>query len=280
MLIDTHAHLNFSAYQDDGPAVAARIQAAGMKVINVGSQYTTSERAVALAAQYPGTMYAAVGLHPIHLFDAEVDEGEVHFQSRREEFDVARYRQLAQQPGVVAIGEMGIDYFHVPAGVERRLFERTQQDAFALGVSLARELSLPIILHCRGARGDESRAYLDMLGVLREVGYSRGVVHCYTADWPTAEMFLSAGFMISFTGIITYPKTVALAEVVSRVPLDRMMVETDAPYLAPQAVRGQRNEPVYVRYVAERIAQIKQLPYDEVEQATTATAQSFFKIPT
>lgn len=278
MLIDTHAHLNFAAYKDDIEEVIKRTKTEDTKVINVGSQYSTSQRAVEMAEKHASHFYAAVGLHPIHLFDMHVDESEVGFKTRKEEFSTESYKKLASSPQVVAIGEMGIDYFHRPDEVPIREFERIQKWNFLKGINLAKELGLPLILHCRGSKENETKAYIDMLGVLKEGKYNKGVVHCYTADWETAKKFLDAGFMISFTGIITFPKTAKLAEVVRKTPIDRIMIETDSPYLAPQIVRGKRNEPRYVRYVASRVAEIKGLDYDEVEEKTFSNAEKFFKL--
>lgn len=278
MLIDTHAHLNFAAYKEDIDEVADRIVQEGMKVINVGSQMSTSERAIELAEKYPNNMYAAVGLHPIHLFSSEVDESEIPFISRQEDFSTENYLKLTENPKVVAIGEMGIDYFHVPAGVDTEEFKNKQAWTFMKGIQLAKKINLPIILHCRSAVNEPVKAYDDMLDILKQENYNNAVVHCFTADWPVAKKFLDEGFMISFTGIITYPKTKDLEKVVKKTPLDRMMVETDAPYLAPQIMRGKRNEPRFVRYVADQIAEIKNLSYDEVEETTTNNANKFFKL--
>lgn len=278
MLIDTHAHLNFAAYKDDVAEVIQRIVNENMKVINVGSQFSTSERAVKIAEKYPGTCYAAVGLHPIHLFEMEFDESEMPFKTRKEEFISENYEQLAKNPNVVAIGEMGLDYFHMPSGVSQREFENKQRWTFLKGIQLAQRLRLPVILHCRGSKEDEERPYKQMLEVLKESGYTKAVLHCFTSTWQIAEKYLKAGFMISFTGIITYPKTKELEKVVKNTPLDRMMVETDSPYLAPQMVRGKRNEPRFVRYVADRIAEIKGISPEEVEETTTNNAINFFNL--
>jgi TatD DNase family protein len=278
MLIDTHAHLNFSAFKDDLDEVMSRITSAGMKVINVGSQYSTSQRAVELAKKYPGVCYAAIGLHPIHLFELHVDVEEMPFNSRQEEYKAEAYRVLAKNPGVVAIGEVGLDYFQMPTGMTKTDFKIKQKWVFLKQLQLAKELDLPVILHCRGDKEEMERAYLDMLQILKEADYCRVVVHCYTADWEIAKKFLDFGAMISFTGIITFPKTEKIAGAVRHIPLDKIMVETDCPYLAPQIVRGQRNEPRFVQYVAGRIADIKGLSYDEVEEQTTNNAMNFFNL--
>lgn len=276
MLIDTHAHLNFAAFKDDIDEVAQRIVDDEIKVINVGSQFSTSQRAVELAEKYPNHFYASIGLHPIHLFEVDYDESEINFKTRREDFNCEKYEELARNPRVVAIGETGIDYFHMPAGVSIKEFENKQRWIFLKELQLAQKLRLPVIFHCRGAKENSGKAYKDMLKVLKDFGYFRGVIHCFSADYEIARQFLNLGFLISFTGIITYPKTDKLAVVVKKVPLDRIMVETDAPYLAPQIVRGKRNEPRFVRYIADRIAEIKSLEYEEVEEATTKNAVGFF----
>jgi TatD DNase family protein len=277
-LIDTHCHLNFSAYKDDLDAVIKRTLDAGMRVINVGSQNTTSQRAVELAQKYPGKLFAAVALHPLHLFETYVDEVEIPFKTREEQFDHEYYKNLALQPGVVAIGECGLDYYRVPEGIDEPTFVKTQKNNFLQHIQLAQEVGKPLILHVRASKAEPNRAYLETLEVLQHAGYNRGVVHCYTGDVDTARKFLEAGFYISFTGIITFSNAKSLWPVVKYVPMDRIMIETDAPYLAPQAVRGKRNEPLFVKYVAEKIAELKNTSLNHVEEKTTKNASGFFKL--
>ena len=135
------------------------------------------------AEKYPNSCYAAIGLHPIHLFSTDVDESEISFKSREEDFKSNTYEELAKNPKVVAIGEMGIDYFHVPGGVPLDEFENKQHWTFLKGIQLAKKLSLPLIMHCRGSNDNVAKAYDDMLAVLKEADYNNGVVHCFTADW-------------------------------------------------------------------------------------------------
>jgi TatD DNase family protein len=277
-LIDTHCHLNFNAYKDDLDAVIQRTLDAGMRVINVGSQSSTSQRAVDMAKQYPGKFFAAVALHPLHLFETYVDEVEIPFKTREEVFDPQFYGDLVKHPGVVAIGECGLDYFRVPEGVDEATFTKKQKETFLQQINLAQEHDLPLILHVRASKTEPNRAYLETLEVLQHAGYNRGVVHCYTADIDTARKFLDAGFHISFTGIITFPNAKELLPVVQFVPMDRIMVETDAPYLSPQPVRGKRNEPLYVQYVAQKIAEVKGLQVSAVEAQTTENAEFFFRL--
>jgi TatD DNase family protein len=247
-------------------------------VINVGSQLSTSQRAVELSVKYPGQLYAAVGLHPFHLFKMHIDKAELAFITRQEEFQAAAYEALAKKQGVVAIGECGLDYWHKPENISLTEFKTKQKWTFLKQLQLAKKLNRPVIVHCRGDNEDMARAYNDTAAIIKDFGDHPAVVHCFTADWATAQKFLDLGLMISFTGVITYPKTAKLAQVVKQTPLDRVMVETDAPYLAPQIVRGQRNEPRYVQYVAARIAEIKGLPYEEVVERTTENAIDFFKL--
>ncbi|MFA6042617.1 MAG: TatD family hydrolase [Patescibacteria group bacterium] len=280
-LIDTHCHLNFNAYKDDLDQVIERTLAAGMRVINIGSQSTTSQRAVELAKQHPGKFFAAIGLHPLHLFETFVDKDEVDipFKTRQEVFDVAFYSNLAKEKGVVAVGECGVDYYRVPDGIDPQVFVARQKEVFLQQAAFAQGHDLPLVLHTRAHPKEPTKAYNDLLELLQHAGYNRGVVHCYTGDVDTARKFVDAGCLISFTGIITFPNATKLLDVVRFVPLDRMMVETDAPYLAPQQFRGKRNEPLYVQHVADKIAEVKGIGVEEVVRQTTKNAEVFFHLP-
>ncbi len=277
-LIDTHCHLNFQAYKADVDDVIKRTLAAGLRVINIGTQRDTSQTAVDLAQKYPGKLFASVAIHPVHLHSQHVDEEESSFNTREEQFDHAYYKDLAQQPGVVAIGECGLDYFRMPDGVDEKAFMQKQKEVFLQHIQLAQEVDKPLILHVRGSKDNPQGAYLDLLEVMKHANYTRGVVHCYTGDLDTARKFLDAGCMLSFTGIITFPNAKELHEVVKYAPLDRIMVETDAPYLAPQQFRGKRNEPLFVQFVAQKVAEVKGLEYAAVEQQTIKNAEVFFSL--
>lgn len=262
MLIDTHAHLNFRAYRKDRPEVIARCLKEGMKVINVGSQQQNSLAAVELARQYPGNLFAAVGFHPIHVVDTD--------------FVAPDFEKLLaeNEKYIVAIGEVGLDYYRLPE--DKRLKEETiskQRETFRFFIGLARQHSLPLILHCRDA-------YADLLEELKGAELkSGGVVHCFLGNRSLARKFLDLGLHLGFTGIITFADNNELLEVVKEVPLDRILIETDAPYLAPGPFRRQRNEPPYVRYVAEKIAELKGISYDEVVRQTAENAVRLFRLP-
>lgn len=274
MLIDYHAHVNFSAYKDDADAVIKRALESGVFVVLVGTQIDTSRKAVEMARQYDHGVWASVGLHPIHTEDMEVDEEETHFATRAEIFNPAAYNALAQEEKVVAIGECGLDYFHLSQ-------KERQQSAFRHHLDLASETDLPLILHCRGSKQDPIDAYRDQLRILREYIEAgkikrRGSIHCFISTWAIAQQYLALGFYIGFTGVITFPKTEHYAEVVRNVPLDRILVETDCPYLTPVPYRGKRNEPLYVRAVAERVAQLRASSIGKIEEQLLANTLRVF----
>ena len=245
MLIDTHAHLNFSVYQDDAGEVIRRSLDNDIWLINVGSQYTTSKRAVETAEKYEKGVYAAVGLHPIYAKD---------------KFQYEKYKTLAKSKKVVAIGEIGLDY-----KAEYVSFKEKQKEVFLKQLDLAKELSLPIIFHCR-------MAHHDLLKII-DSGL-QGVIHCFTGTWEEAQKYLDMGFYLGFNGIIFKMNS---DEIIKKMPSDRILIETDCPFLTPPPKEG-RNEPLYVKYVAEKIAKIKELSYKEIVQITTKNAKELFKI--
>ncbi len=286
MLVDYHAHVNFSAFQNDADEVIKRALTGGVFMILIGSQIDTSSRAVKMAGQYEKGVWAAIGLHPIHLEKTTRDEEESHFISRAEVFDPAAYRALGQNTKVVAVGECGLDYFHLPSDVPIAQVKIKQHTTFRQHLDLADALDLPLILHCRGSVNDPSDAYRDMLGILGEYVAAlkikrRGAIHCFVSTLDIAQQFLALGFHIGFTGVITFEKKGVgpYDEVIRNVPLERILVETDCPYLAPHPMRGKRNEPLYVRYVVEKIAQVKNMSAEKVEtQLFANTGQVFYKM--
>ena len=286
MLIDTHTHVNFNSFKDDYQQVIQQTLNQEIWLINAGSQYTTSARALKLAQAYPQGVYAAIGLHPIHLFSLEVDEGEGEFVSRQERFDLKKYQALLDQDmtkKIVAIGEIGLDYYHLP---ERRSFDevkRIQAEQFIKQLEFAMQNNLPVIIHCRGTAQDSYGAYDDLYDILsRQIKNGlnlRGVIHCYGGNLAQAKKFIKLGFYIGFTGIITFGKNAEpLREIARQLPLDKILVETDAPYLTPAPYRGQRNEPSYVEYVAKKIAEIRKLSFSEIAEQSTLNAKKLFNL--
>ncbi|MFA6392329.1 MAG: TatD family hydrolase [Patescibacteria group bacterium] len=278
MLIDTHTHVNFNLFKDDGPDVIDRALTNNIWVINVGSQYKTSLRAVNIAKDYTEGVYAIVGLHPIHLFKMHVDEDEIDFSSRQEEYDKEAYLELARDPKVVGIGEVGMDYYHMPDGENIETVKKKQEEVFREQISLAVDLDKAVTIHCRGTKEDPSGVYQDVMNIVKDYPKIRAVVHCYTGDLKTAKQIINMGLNLSITGIVTFKNAKELHAVVKEIPLENMMVETDAPYLAPDPYRGKRNEPSYVRYVAEKIAELKGISFEEVADVTTANAKKLFKL--
>ncbi|NLE43914.1 MAG: TatD family hydrolase [Chloroflexi bacterium] len=250
-LFDSHAHLQFAQYDEDRQAVIARSRDWGViGILNVGADLESSRAAVALAARYE-FMFASVGVHP---HDADKLSSDV----------LAELRALAADSGVVAIGEIGLDYYRdlAPRDAQRRAFERQ--------LALAVDLGLPAIVHSRDA-------HRDALTILDEWP-GTGVLHSYSAGPDALTEVLDMGFSIGISGPVTYPRADELRRVVECAPIDRLLVETDCPYLAPVPYRGRRNEPAYVRYVVEMIADVRGIPAEEVAEATAANARRLFGI--
>jgi TatD DNase family protein len=280
-LIDTHTHLNFPDFyssQEVGECIK-RAQDKGIWVINVGSDLKSSKLAVEIAEKYDEGVYVSAGLHPN--------------DNKNEIFKVEEYRKLISHPKTIAIGECGLDYFRVKK--ENGQEKERQLEIFKKQIELAIELNKPLMIHCRDTH-DEVLEILetyrnsprDRLGAsLRQsLGELRGNTHFFSGTWEQAQKYFDLGFMISFTGVITFPTSPRLRrtstcdyeEVIRKAPLDKIMIETDAPFVAPVPHRGQRNEPSYIDEVAKKIAEIKNISYEEAAKATTENAKRLFKI--
>ncbi|MEN9649042.1 MAG: hypothetical protein RL094_9 [Candidatus Parcubacteria bacterium] len=277
--IDIHAHLNFAAYDADRAEVAARAKEQGVWMINVGTSLQTSKEVVQLSDEYTEGVYSIIGLHPVHSHSSHDDEQEsttgeaATLAPEGEEFDVEAYEKLIQNPKVVAVGECGLDYFHLPEGKEDES-KKVQEKAFRLQVELAMKYDKPIMIHAR-------QSYTEILGIIDEYlslpgSNLRGNVHFFAGTIEEAQAFLDRGFTLSFTGVVTFAKQ--YEELVRYVPLDRMMSETDCPYVAPVPYRGRRNEPLYVTEVVKKIAEIKGLPLEEVKKTLVDNAFKAFKL--
>lgn len=279
MLFDTHAHLNFSAFKKDADEIIKECLKKDVWMINVGSQYSTSSRAVEYAQKYEQGVFAAVGLHPIHLQDIAVEEEGQVIKTRAEEFNPSSYSLLARQDEVVAIGETGLDFYRIE-GDEKVIgkIREKQMEVFRQQIKLAKDLDLPLILHCRGTADHPLGAYEKMLEILEQEGRYKGVIHCFGADLITAKRFVDLGYNIGFTGVITFDKTGKLSETAENIPLEKILIETDSPYLAPEPYRGKRNSPLYVEFIAREIAQIKKIKYKEVAEQTFKNALEVFNI--
>jgi TatD DNase family protein len=283
MLVETHAHLDYPDFAPDFDDMLRRATEAGIaRIITIGTSVESSRRAVDLAEKYPN-VFAVIGVHPTYAHEAEADV-------------VTPLRELAKNPGVVAIGEIGLDYHHLPsvevkkrkdvqvfnalqsetedqieAGIEEGAYKAKQAELFEQLLDLAVELRMNVVIHQRDA-------WDDTLEILRDYGRQvSGVFHCFGGTLEQANEVLGRGHLVSFTGIVTFKNGKHVRDVAAKVPLDSFMVETDCPYLAPVPYRGKRCEPAYTRLVAEEIARARGVSLEEIAGATTVTAQEFFR---
>ena len=280
MLTDTHAHLDYPDYAGDLDAVIARASEAGVRrIISIGTGIESSRRAVALAEKYP-SVYAVVGLHPTNVLQEPGDW-------------LGALSELAAHPKVAAIGETGLDYHHPPserlasspaisalqaemsedtkAAIIDGAYKAAQSEAFCAQLDLAVGLGLNVVIHQRDAWDDTLQILAPYSGKLR------GVFHCFGNLPEQALEILDMGHLVSFTGIVTFKNAQVVRDVVAAIPSDAFMVETDCPYLAPAPFRGKRCEPAHTRLVAEKIAEVRGVPFDEIAAATEATAAKFFR---
>jgi len=283
--IDTHAHVNINAFKDDWREVAERTREEGVMHINVGTQQSTSKRAVEIAESFEDGVYAMVGLHPVHTSASYHDESELGenmkaFTSRGEVFDVEYYRELAKSEKVVAIGECGYDYYRLEADTKE-----VQEEAFIRQIQLANELGLPLMIHTRDAQGNQASSrrnlelasvYDDTYATLKQYSKVPFNVHFYAGNWEQAKKFFDIGGTISFTGVITFAKD--YEEVVRNAPLDLIHAETDCPYVAPKPFRGKRCEPTMVKEVYKKIVEIKGLDEEEVREQLMKNARRLYKL--
>jgi TatD DNase family protein len=256
LLVDSHCHLDpqyFPAGADDAIARAEAAGVGGFVAIGVGQDLAPARAAVALASRLPARVAAAVGIHP-------------HDAVTLDDASYAELAELVRQPEVVAVGEIGLDYHydHSPRDVQRRTFARL--------VGLAREVGKPIVVHTRSAP-DDTIEVLAGEGA-KDVG---GVIHCFSEDRAFAEKALDLGFYVSFSGIVTFKKSVAIQEVAAWAPLERVLVETDSPYLAPVPLRGKPCEPAFVVHTARRVAELRGVALEELAAATTENAERLFR---
>ncbi len=280
---DAHTHVQFSGYNADRDAVIRRALDADVRMINVGTQKDTSRAAVDLAHEYPGELYAAIGLHPIHTGKSYHDADELGggeaakaFTSRGEVFDMDYYRALARDPATVAIGECGLDYFHFNDDEPREAQIEKQKAAFLAQIDLSKEVEKPLMIHCRNA-------FEDLIEFLKPHAeeLTPGVIHFFTGTPDDAQRLMDMGFSFTFGGAITFPPRKGMAqgqydEAIKLIPIENILSETDAPYVAPMAFRGKRNEPAYVVEAVARLAELKGVTPDEMKAQIWENAQRVF----
>ena len=282
---DAHTHVQFVAFNSDYKEVIARAFEAGVGMVNVGTEKNTSLKAIKFTEEYPENVYAAVGLHPSHTFKPYFDSQELSSKKEEGEYlDYNFYRNLALNKKVVAIGECGLDYFRIKnneLGIKNK-----QQEAFIKQIELAHEVKKPLMIHCRDA-------YADLIEILKinssKLNPIPGIVHFFSGTKDNARELLNLGFYFTFGGVITFPPRLAersrgeagtrdYDEVIKFVPMDRILSETDAPYVAPVPYRGKRNEPVYVIEVVKKLAEIKRIELEKMCEQILKNTKTIFQL--
>jgi len=254
MIIDSHAHLEMSEFDSDREEVIRRATEAGVVyIITVGINLEFSRKAASLARKHKN-IYASIGVHP-----HDVDRAD------KSTYDALKELAHQQKQKVVAYGEIGLDFFRNISSQEKQL------GAFGLQLELARELNLPVIIHDR-------EAHQQCIEIVKSSGVRRGVFHCFSGDYEMAKKCIDLGFYISVPGVVTFDKAKTIQDVAERVPLSSLLLETDAPYLAPIPYRGKRNEPSFIINTAKKVAEIRKIPWEEVASVTSCNAMSLFGI--
>ncbi len=271
--VDIHGHINFAAYDNDRDEVIKRATEASVAMMTVGTQYDTSVLALELAKKY-NSMFAIIGVHPIHTSKShhdvqELGEGNKEFTSRGELVDYEKYLILANNPKTVAIGECGLDYYHFDDESKGK-----QDNAFVSMINLANEVNKPLMLHLRNGSGKS--AYNDAYKIIKQHSNTKGDLHFFAGSIEEAKPFLDLGYSFSFTGVITFARN--YDEIIKYLPLDRIMSETDCPYVSPVPYRGKRNEPINVIEVVKTIAKIRDENEEKVREQIIKNANNFFSI--
>ena len=259
MLIDSHAHIDVRLYDKDRDQVLARAREAGVAaVVNAGYDLDSRGASIRLAERYAGG-FVALGFHP-------------HSAAKMGDGDVERLAELAQHPKVVAIGETGLDFY-------RNLSPREEQiEAFNRQLELAQRLELPVIIHCRNAQEEVLSILEEWAGRSKGASQPLGVLHCFSGDLGLAQRYIEMGFLLSIAGPVTYSSSNAL-EIALNIPLEKLLIETDCPFLTPHPHRGKRNEPSYLSFVVEKIGEIRGMPSDLIAEHTTENAIQLFRLP-
>ena len=292
-ILDVHSHVQFPAYDVDREAVIERARKAGVKMLAVGTQFSTSESAIKLAHQYPDDIWATVGYHPNHLGEEWFHDKKEQSESAPEKFDAVRFRELAKDPKVVAIGECGLDYYRLVEG-EKLKVKSLQKEVFLEQVEIAKDLKKALMIHCRpsiaSAKGGSASggkasagkpskgtddAYYDLLEILNPKTYTLNpIVHFYVGSLEITKKLVDAGFYFTFGGVITFARD--YDESIKYIPLDRILLETDCPYVAPKSNRGKRNEPAYILETLEKMAEIKGIDAEKAQEQILKNSLTIF----
>lgn len=253
MLVDTHAHLDDVKYESDLDEVIARAAEYGVtRIISMGDTMTASQNAVKIAEKYDG-IFAGAGVHPLEALSLVAG-------------DYDRLAEMMTLPKVKVLGEIGLDYYYENASREK------QQEVFIRQLDVARQMHMPVSIHDRDAHGDT-------MAILKKEGKGlTGSIHCFSGSWEMAKELLKMGWFLGVDGPLTFKNAAKLPEIIAQIPLDRLLLETDSPYLAPVPKRGRRNEPAYVKYIAEKVAEIRNISLEEVARQTTQNAVNLFNL--
>jgi TatD DNase family protein len=274
---DSHAHVNFNAYKDDGDEVLKKALKEGVLVANVGSQLSTSQRAVEYAHKFETGVYAIVGIHPIHLnkktvvVDSDELATPLEIKANGEEYDAGKYLEMAKDEKVVAIGEVGLDYHHFEEGIDTEPLIKKQKKVLIEFIKLANKVEKPVMLHCWDA-------YDDLLEILQKHPVKKkGIAHSFVGSYKTAKKFIELGYKIGLNGIATYGES--YGRLIREIDIKDIVIETDCPYLTPRPLeREKRNEPIFVKLVAQKIADVKGISIEEVAEVTTKNARNVFAL--
>ncbi len=282
MIFDAHTHIHFPAYDKDRDEVIKRAQEAGVKMITVGTNLGTSKTAIEISEKYPDDIWAAVGFHPSHALPRRslggggwfFDKNELR-EPIHEAFHIDNLKEIAGHPKVVAIGECGLDYYRINKIADYELqTKENQKKVFLEQIKLAQELQKPLMIHCRPSKNSDN-AYEDLISLIKSFNLSK-VIHFYVGSLNITKELLKLGCSFTFGGVITFVRD--YDEVIKFLPIENILLETDAPYVSPEPYRGQRNEPSYIVEVAKKIAALKNISVGEVIQKTTENAKRIFQI--
>lgn len=269
-IIDVHSHMHFPEFENDREDTIKRARQLGVKMITVGVQFSDSEKAVALARKYPDDIWATVGFHP-----NDLDEGTT--EGNFEIFDAKKFLKLARDEKVVAIGECGLDYFRIMNNELR--IKNEQRKIFQQQIELAQKVGKALMIHCRSSKGTND-AYEDLLNLIKDLKFTPAkIAHFYSGDLNMAKKLIKEDFYFTFGGAITFPVKAHnrnYREIIEYLPVERIMLETDAPYVAPEPYRGKRNEPAYIIKTAEKMAEIKKLSFDRTIEILLENSQKVF----
>lgn len=278
-LIDTHSHIHFPPYDQDREVVLTRMRARNIAAVTIGTSLENSERGIIFAESQPD-VWATVGLHPSHVTSPHLDEqeGSVHEQ----DVDPIKLKTLAQSSKkVVAIGEAGLDFYRLDDHADPEVAKREQERVFRAHLTVARECDLPVVIHCRDGLKRLAEIFQEMWN---EGWKPRAIIHSFTGTWQEAKSLIDLGLMIAVNGIATFPlrkgqdPSSAIDRTIENIPLSQLLVETDAPYLAPTPYRGKRNEPSYVEEVAKHVAKVRGESLEQIAKETTKNAIEIFRL--